>query len=63
MFGIGMQELLIILVIVVVIFGSTRLPQLGEGFGKMISNFRKSTKEAEAEEAASKAKSSGSSNT
>jgi sec-independent protein translocase protein TatA len=62
MFGIGMQELLVILIIVVVIFGSSRLPQLGEGFGKMISNFRKSTKEAEEEEAARKSKSSGSPN-
>lgn len=47
MFGIGMQELLIILVIVVVVFGASRLPQLGDGFGKMITNFRKSTREAE----------------
>ncbi len=46
MFGIGMQELLIILVIVVVVFGASRLPQLGDGFGKMITNFRKSTKDA-----------------
>ena len=46
MFGIGVQELLIILVIVVVVFGASRLPQLGDGFGKMITNFRKSTKDA-----------------
>ena len=50
MFGIGMQELLLILVIVVVVFGANKLPQLGEGFGKMITNFRKSTKEAEEQE-------------
>jgi sec-independent protein translocase protein TatA len=50
MFGIGMQELLIILVIVVVVFGANKLPQLGEGFGKMITNFRKSTKDAEDQE-------------
>ena len=47
MFGIGMQELLIILVIVVVVFGANKLPQLGDGFGKMITNFRKSTRDAE----------------
>ncbi|HKI97263.1 MAG TPA: twin-arginine translocase TatA/TatE family subunit [bacterium] len=42
-----MQELIIILIIVVVLFGSTRLPQVGEGVGKMITNFRKSMKQAE----------------
>jgi sec-independent protein translocase protein TatA len=47
MFGLGMQELLVILVIVVVLFGATRLPQVGEGVGKMITNFRKSMKSAE----------------
>jgi sec-independent protein translocase protein TatA len=47
MFGLGMQELIVILIIVVVLFGSTRLPQVGEGVGKMITNFRKSMKQAE----------------
>ncbi len=41
MFGLGMPELLIILVIVVVIFGASRLPQLGEGLGKAIKGFKK----------------------
>jgi sec-independent protein translocase protein TatA len=45
MFGLGIPELLIILVIVVVIFGATRLPQIGEGLGKGIRNFRSATKE------------------
>ena len=40
MFGLGMGELLIILVVVVVIFGATKLPQLGRGLGEGISNFR-----------------------
>ena len=44
MFGLGIQELVIILVIVVVLFGATRLPQVGDGVGKMITNFRKSMK-------------------
>lgn len=38
--GLGVPELLIILVIVVVIFGASRLPQLGKGLGEGISNFK-----------------------
>jgi sec-independent protein translocase protein TatA len=38
--SIGPMELLLILAIVVVIFGATRLPQLGKGLGEGISNFR-----------------------
>ncbi|MCG8589852.1 MAG: twin-arginine translocase TatA/TatE family subunit [Proteobacteria bacterium] len=40
MFGLGIQELVIILAIVVVIFGARRLPELGSGFGKAIKNFK-----------------------
>lgn len=47
MFGLGTQELIIIMIIVVVLFGATRLPQLGSGIGQAIRNFKKSVKEAE----------------
>ncbi|KAA0259544.1 twin-arginine translocase TatA/TatE family subunit [Deferribacter autotrophicus] len=47
MFGLGTQELLIILVIVLVIFGAGKLPQIGEGLGKAIKNFKKAAHEAE----------------
>ncbi len=36
----GLPELVVILVIVIVIFGATKLPQLGKGLGEGISNFR-----------------------
>jgi sec-independent protein translocase protein TatA len=40
MFGLGFGELVIILIIVVIIFGASKLPQLGRGLGEGISNFR-----------------------
>jgi len=43
MFGIGMPELIIILVIIMIIFGAGRLPEIGSGIGKGIKNFRKAT--------------------
>jgi len=42
--SLGFQELLIILVIVIVLFGATKLPQLGRGIGEGIRNFRKGIK-------------------
>lgn len=49
MFGsFGWMELLLILVIVLIIFGAGKLPQLGEGLGKAIKGFKKSVHEADA---------------
>lgn len=45
MFGIGMPELLVILVIVLVIFGAGKLPEIGGAIGKGIKNFKKATRE------------------
>lgn len=41
MAGLGVPELIVIFLIVVVLFGATRLPQLGKGLGEGISNFKK----------------------
>jgi len=48
MFGFGIGEMLVILVIVLIIFGAGRLPELGEGLGKGIRNFRKAAGEPDA---------------
>ncbi len=45
MFGIGIPELLIILVIILVIFGANKLPEIGSGMGRAIKNFKKATGE------------------
>lgn len=47
MFGLGTQELIIVLIIIVVLFGATRLPQIGSGIGQAIKNFKKSVREGE----------------
>ena len=50
MFGLGTQELLIILVLVMIIFGAGKLPQVGSSLGKGLRNFKKGMNDAEEEE-------------
>ena len=45
MFGIGVKELVIILIIVLIIFGAGKLPEIGSALGKGIKNFKKSMNE------------------
>jgi len=49
MFGLGFPELVVILVLVIVIFGAGRIPELGRGLGEGIRNFRKGMKGDEEE--------------
>ena len=45
MFGLGASELVIILIIVLVLFGGSKLPQIGKGIGEAIRNFKKASTE------------------
>ena len=45
--GIGFTELIIVLVIIMIIFGAGKIPQIGTAFGKTIKNFKQSMKEEE----------------
>jgi sec-independent protein translocase protein TatA len=44
MFGLGVGEIVLILVILVVLFGASRIPELGKGIGEGIRNFKKGMK-------------------
>jgi sec-independent protein translocase protein TatA len=58
MFGLGYQELMIILVIVLLLFGANKLPELARGLGKSVSEFKKGqSEEDKAEKAAEEKKS------
>jgi sec-independent protein translocase protein TatA len=50
MFGLGYQELLIILVIVLILFGANRLPELARSLGSSVKEFKKGVTEAKTEE-------------
>ena len=50
MFGLGVPELMVILVIALVIFGPSKLPQIGSGLGKAIRDFKKGVTGGEDEE-------------
>ena len=43
----GTQDIILIAIIVIVLFGATRLPQIGSGIGQAIRNFKKSVREGE----------------
>jgi len=49
MFGLGAQELLLILVIVLVLFGAKRIPEIARGLGKSMSEFKKGIKEVDSD--------------
>ena len=47
MMGIGFPELMVILIIIMIIFGAGKLPEIGSAFGRSIKNFKQSMKEAD----------------
>ena len=49
MFGLGTQELFVILLIVIFIFGVNKIPQLGKGLGEGIKNFKSALKAGQEE--------------
>jgi sec-independent protein translocase protein TatA len=56
MFGLGYQELLIILVIVLILFGANRLPELARSMGSSIKEFKKGVNEAQKDDTTAAAK-------
>ncbi len=62
MFGIGTQEILVLLVIALVVFGANKLPEIGNGLGKAIRNFKRSSTEPDEVDITPKDKSSSDGN-
>ena len=56
MFGLGYQELLIILIIVLILFGANRLPELARSLGSSVKEFKKGVNEVKAEDNTAAAK-------
>ena len=56
MFGLGYQELLIILVIVLILFGANRLPELARSLGSSVKEVKKGVTEAQKDETTAAAK-------
>jgi sec-independent protein translocase protein TatA len=50
MFGLGLPEMLLILVILILIFGASRLPELGRGVGEGIRQFKRSLRDDPADD-------------
>ena len=56
MFGLGYQELLIILVIVLILFGANRLPELAKSLGSSVKEFKKGVNETPKDDTTAAAK-------
>ena len=56
MFGLGYQELLVILVIVLILFGANRLPELARSLGSSVKEFKKGVNEAQKDDTTAAAK-------
>ncbi len=50
MFGLGIGELLLIAAVLLLLFGASKLPQLGQGLGESVKSFRKAFREVQGDE-------------